>query len=366
MDRGILIAGGHARFSGGLEIFARRATDCLTLAKRKVSLFRTETPGAPGQGLREYLGALAFFPFALRRRRVVWLQYGSIFDLAFLAIAKACGRKVAVTPHLGSGWRSQRNPILRAVSNRTLMLADAVFALYRAQAEDLRFPSALKRKCRPMPTFLPPEVLATGPAAPRDKKRLRLLHVARLSAEKGTFAFLAVCADLKRRGVAFEAAIVGHAEPELRARIEGEIARNGLVGGVALLPFMAPERLSSFMRGFDVLVNLSVQDAYPLTVLEALGCGLAAVCTALPGTREMAADFAGIRLVEGQDAKRATERVCAAARRPADQRGKLRTMYGWPAVGARYGEALDALGEKTPPRRRSVRTGGKAYQRNVA
>jgi glycosyltransferase involved in cell wall biosynthesis len=91
----------------------------------------------------------------------------------------------------------------------------------------------------------------------------------------------------------------------------------------------------------DVLVNLSLQDAYPLTVIEALLSGVAPICCALPGTEELAADAPAISLVNGQDSDAAVARILAidwAAMK--DSADALRSKFNWAAVSRRYGEAF--------------------------
>lgn len=337
-DSGLLIVGGHRGVTGGLEIFIARARACL----RGAAIHHTETPMAGGW--RNFVAALAGFPAAMAGRKIVWLHYGSLFDLAFLPLAKLFGRTVAVTPHLGGHWRSQRSTVLRTLSNRLLLLADAVFTLYGTQGEDLRFPAALKRRCTPMPTLLPQEVLHETPRT-RAPGPLRLIHAARLSAAKGSFAFIDTCAALAAKGIAFEATMIGPVDAETRNSLDAAIKTRDLQDRLRIAPPVPPEAMADVLHRFDVLVNLSLQDAYPLTVLEALGCGLCVVCTALPGTTEMAAAFPAVRTVTGQDAQAAARIVEAAAPPVA---ADLSSRFGWPVVAARYRAAFDALTRKIP------------------
>jgi len=336
--RRILMAGGHEHICGGLEIFISRAQACLGIGTHQF----TETPGAGFDSLWRYVLALRNFIRQLRSHDIIWLQYGSVFDLAYLVVAKLFGKTVVVTPHLGSGWRSMRNGGVRMLCNRLLLLADVVFTLYESQPEALRFPPALTRRCRVMGTFLPRALLDGELPSRIPSHPLRLVHVARLSADKGSFAFLDVCEALQRRGVAFEATLIGPAGRETRQALEESIARRRLT--VSILGALPQADLIAALRRYDVLVNLSLQDAYPLTVIEALLCGVVPVCSALPGTIELAAEAPVIALVQGQDGEAAAARIAAidwtAIPNGADA---MRSKFSWTSLSRRYRSAFAEL-----------------------
>jgi len=338
--RTVLVAGGHSTVSGGLEMYVARARDCIGIEDHVF----TETPGR----LRPFLTALSRFVFRLPGHDIVWLHYGSAFDLLYLVIAKLLGRKVAVTPHLGGGWRSMRNPVFRALSNRLLRLADMVFTLYEAQPQALRLPQALARKCRVMGTFLPRAWLERQVPLHAPSVPLKLAHVARLSADKGSFAFLEVLEALGRRGLAYEACLIGSADTETLTALRQSIAERGLT--VSILGALPQDQLMSVLASQDVLVNLSLQDAYPLTVIEALLCGVVPVCCALPGTRELAQTAPVITLIEGQDGEAAAARIVGmdwSLLPAAAEAAKMR--FSWAPLARRYGEAFTALRAKSRP-----------------
>lgn len=328
--RGVLLAGGHAHIRGGLEMFIARARACLGI---EAHIF-TQTPGG-WKTLPRFFRAIVKFIRKVPGCEVVWLQYGSVFDLVYLILAKLCGCKVVVTPHLGGSWRSMQNAMLRSLCNRALFLADAIFLLYRTQPEALRFPKRLERRCVVMPTFLPSALFDTNNLRSKPSQPLRLVHVARLSAAKGSFAFLEVCALLKAQGFSFEATIVGSGGSDVDAQLAGEIERRNL--DIAMLGVLTQDDLIALFRRQDVLVNLSLQDAYPLTVIEAVLCGVAPVCSALPGTEELALDAPIISLVPGQDAKIAADRIQAIDwRQTGSSVHSLREKFAWSGVASRY------------------------------
>jgi len=336
--RRILLAGGHHNICGGLEIFIARAQACLGIDAHCY----TQTPGGGARSVLSYARHLWFYFRQLKSYDIVWLHYGSAFDLAYLAVAKLAGKKVAVTPHLGRGWRTMRVGVLRALCNRTLSYADVIFTLYAAQPTELSFPTAVKRRCIVMGTFLPQTLLETTLVRAPKAGAMRLLHLARLSAAKGSFAFLDVCVALRDRGVPFEATMAGHADEDAHHALRAEIARKDLT--VTLLGAVPTDSVTALLCGHDVLVNLSRQDAYPLTVLEALLCGVVPVCSKLPGTEEMARETPAIVLVDGQGAQSAADRILTLDFRVlADGAGWARRKFGWDGMRAKYREAFTRL-----------------------
>lgn len=336
------MAGGHQHIVGGLEIFISRARDCLEI----VAHCYTDTPSGGVRSIPRYLTGLWRFVYQLPAYDIVWLHYGSAFDLAYLMVAKLFGKKVAVTPHLGRGWRAMRMGAFRTVCNRLLMIADAVFPLYKAQPTELGFPSRLVQRCTVMPTFLPKALLNLDASRPAYIGPLRLIHLARLSAQKGSFAFLSVCEELQRRGVSFDATIAGPADGAIHQALQAEITHKTLP--VTLAGALPQDAVAGVLRRHDVLVNLSLQDAYPLTVIEALLCGVMPICCALPGTVEMASETAAISLIDGQDAITAAERILAIDRDTVRDGSRLiRQKFGWTGLRARYHAAFSDLAAGT-------------------
>jgi glycosyltransferase involved in cell wall biosynthesis len=334
----ILIAGGHSRACGGLEAFISRARDCLHIDSHVF----TDTPGYEGAGVRDWLRAMGRFVRQARLHDVIWIHYGSAFDLAYLVLAKVLGKTAVVTPHLGTTWRAMRSTVLRTLTNRILCLADAIFTLHETQPQVLQLPTSVIRRSTAMGTFLPKPLLEHESTARAPGMPLKLVHVARLSVEKGSFAFLDVCEALRRRGVAVEGTIIGQASAEVRAQLAAIIEQRKLP--VVLVDALPQDAFLDLFRRQDVLVNLSLQDAYPLTVIEALLCGVAPVCSALPGTRELAADAPVISLVEGQDAEAAADRIASIDWSALPRGGAvMRQKFHWAGLERRYRERFAAL-----------------------
>ena len=134
-----------------------------------------------------------------------------------------------------------------------------------------------------------------GAGAPAPNGGLRLLGVGRLVAKKGFDVMVEACGVLARRGVPFEAVIVGpddDAGPGLRRRI-GELGLNGrirLEGQMSQAQLLEEyRRASAFCLPCRVLDN-GDRDGIPNVLVEAMACGAPVVTTPISGIPEIVRD----------------------------------------------------------------------------
>ena len=134
-----------------------------------------------------------------------------------------------------------------------------------------------------------------GAGAPAPNGGLRLLGVGRLVAKKGFDVMVEACGVLARRGVPFEALIVGpddDAGPGLRRRI-GELGLNGrirLEGQMSQAQLLEEyRRASAFCLPCRVLDN-GDRDGIPNVLAEAMACGAPVVTTPISGIPEIVRD----------------------------------------------------------------------------
>lgn len=118
------------------------------------------------------------------------------------------------------------------------------------------------------------------------KKRLRMIAVGRLVAQKGFDRLLRIVSILKRDGFNFELYILG--EGEDREKLESYIVHNGLKDRVFLLGFQ--ENPYPFMRVSDLLVCSSRAEGFSTVVSEGVVLGLPVVSTDCAGVREIFGD----------------------------------------------------------------------------
>jgi glycosyltransferase involved in cell wall biosynthesis len=336
----LLIVGGSSRHQGGAELFIERASEIL---RRRggwsLEALKSNSAYLSLASLPSHAGSLASLVLRRRSADAVWVQYGSLPDLAFVVAARLRGYKVVVTPHLGVNWKSQSRPLLRALSNRALRFAHRLALFSTTQERELDLEGLPRSSIR---TFLPERSLSGLPPPEVTGPVLRIVHAARLSEAKGSFLVVDVCAKLRDAGLPFSAEIIGSAEPDVLRRLEQRIAEAGLSDVVRMVGQRSNDDLLDHLRRADVLLHLSRLDSYPLIVLEALACAALPTCLDLPGARNMVETYDGY--VVGQD-EPAPDAAAILARldindirhRAREASVRVRADYDW----TRCGEALD-------------------------
>jgi glycosyltransferase involved in cell wall biosynthesis len=176
--------------------------------------------------------------------------------------------------------------------------------------------------------YLPNVVDAEAYACQRPRRvgmPIRVLAVGRLGPEKRFDRFLRVLCLLAKRGVAFEARVIG--EGVLRSVLEEKVREMGLGGSGNLFPGPSEEMRSEY-EWADVLIQSSDHEGTPNVVLEAMASGLPVVATAAGDTAYICPDG-----------------VAGFVREPADEEGLARSvemLASNPELRARMGEAAAA------------------------
>ena len=275
----------------------------------------------------------------------VWVQYVNLPDLAYVAIARIAGHRVMVTPHLGSNWRSQSNPVLRRISQAILEKVDRLALISRTQELEIALPTDVPRSL--IRNFLPAPLWAQQVPPSNEGRHLQLIHSGRLSAGKGTFLYVDMCAALRDRGVPFVARITGGADAETMAQLHARIAGHGLQEHVKVLGRVPDDELLRLLRASDVLVHPSKIDSYPLIVLEALACGTFPICMELAGARDMIETYCGHIVSEAGAVPEVADFLAAVdpqemRARTLDAAARVRVDYAWTNCAEVLRQALTA------------------------
>lgn len=341
----ILIVGGSSHHPGGVEAFCDRAMEALEARypDARVERLATETAYLSPARIPIVAGQLRTL---LRRRKarpdVVWVQYVNLPDLLYVAAARLSGIRTVVTPHLGTNWRSQRNPILRRISAAMMGMSHRIALLSPTQALEIALPAGTERVM--LRSFLPSFIL-DAPPPPPGTGPLQMLHAARLSPEKGSLQVIDMAAKLKSAGIGFTLRIAGAASPEFFQQLRQAISRHGLDEQVSLLGRVEGSGMLALLSDADALVHLSTVDSYPLILLEALACGTLPIAIGLAGASDIIATYDGV-IVEEQNASQAaadwlTQADIAELRRRAQvQATRIRADYRWDIVTDRLASAL--------------------------
>lgn len=153
-----------------------------------------------------------------------------------------------------------------------------------------------------------------------DTNRLRIVTVARLNPVKGHRYALAAVRSLRDAGVDVHYVIVGGGDH--RVELEANVAELGIESQVTFAGTLGEEAVTAELLRADAFVLPSVGqgEAWPVSVMEAMACGLPVVATIIGATPEMITpDVDGI-LVEQHDPKAIAEALRRLAREPALRR----------------------------------------------
>ena len=120
--------------------------------------------------------------------------------------------------------------------------------------------------------------------------KLTLLTVARLNPSKGIdYAFRAI-AQAKQKGLDITYLVAG--EGPDRGRLEALIKELGLEENVRLLGTTGESEVINLLQRSDafILPSVGLGEAAPVSVMEAMACGLPVICSRIGGTPDMISD----------------------------------------------------------------------------
>jgi glycosyltransferase involved in cell wall biosynthesis len=160
------------------------------------------------------------------------------------------------------------------------------------------------------------------PADTRSSPRpvVRLITVAQLIERKGLrylIEALTLLPESVKSSVALEVCGIGPCEQDLRAQAE----RAGVGGLIAWSGLLDQESLAERLRASDIFVLPTLQEAWPLSVLEAMASGLPVISTNAGGIPEVVQhDVCGL-LVEPSDAEALAKAIARLIEDPNDLTG---------------------------------------------
>lgn len=260
-------------------------------------------------------------------------------------------------PFLVSDYPVEESRLERALQGFVLRRADAVVALSSREADVLaaRF-GASRGKFTVIPNGLDLSLYGPGvPSAPQPAG-LRILAVGQLVDYKGHRYLFEALALLREELPDARLTLVTH-QPTLRPELERLCVSLGIADRVSYEgPYSTPE-LADRYRACDLLVQPSLAECFPVTVLEAMACGVPVVATDVGGVAEEVGD-AGV-VVPPRDAAALAVAIRRLARDPAERRvrgeaalRRVSELYDGRRVAALHAELYASL---APLRRRAHR-----------
>lgn len=255
-------------------------------------LARSGDPGlevelAPTRGKRGLIAAQAVFLGFLIR--MAWLCAGGRLDLVHInlaskgstlrklvvfALARTCGVRTVIHLH-GPDFRQFWNSSNGIVSGAIAWMfreADLIIVLGKVWHGFLatRIPEAAARIVI-LPNAVPRPSLPRVPGS----GVVRILFLGRLGDRKGTQQLIRAL-HLLNGLEGWSAILAGDGEVEAASL---EIQRLGLAGRIELPGWVAPEGAARLLAASDILTLPSFDENLPMSVIEAMACGLAVVAT---------------------------------------------------------------------------------------
>jgi glycosyltransferase involved in cell wall biosynthesis len=193
-----------------------------------------------------------------------------------LAIARARRRQYVTQTHgMIQPDHRLRARIMDAIAMRRLLTgAEQRFVLTREEEEGLHEVLGTSVSCERLLNGVP----ELSSRSPLREGRREVLFCARLHPRKRPVAFVQVAAELARRGVNASFALIGPDEGELGA-VRDTIAKEGVAELVQYEGALDYSVVIDRMTQADVYVLPSVNEPFPMSLLEALSVGLPSVCT---------------------------------------------------------------------------------------
>lgn len=115
--------------------------------------------------------------------------------------------------------------------------------------------------------------------------RLRLLHVGRLSAEKGQAGLISAFAQMRRRGIDAELRIVG--DGPLEAELKQQVHDLKLGDHCVFLGRQGEEGVLEELRKADAFVIASLMEGLPVVLMEAMACRVPVIAPCIAGIPEL-------------------------------------------------------------------------------
>ncbi len=307
-------------------------------------------------------GTARFVLALLRDRPVVHLHAadrGSFVRKALLLwLARLLGAPVLLHVHTGHfvGYYESCPRPVRAFVRATLTAADRVVALsprWRDRIAEI----APRARIIDVPNGI---VVPDRPPRRRGGPP-HVVYLGKLDERKGVFVLLPAWARALH-GLPDGAARLTLAGDGDRDRVDAELDRLGIRDSVRVCDWLGPDEVRELLGSADVLTLPSLAEGQPMSVLEAMACGLCVVASDVGGIPDLLDGGAAGRLVRPGDADDlagalhdvltdavARQRLAAAARERAVEHHDVR--HTWTRVDALYRElSAERAGDLTAGR----------------
>jgi glycosyltransferase involved in cell wall biosynthesis len=143
----------------------------------------------------------------------------------------------------------------------------------------------------------------------KDKVIPEILFLSNMMAEKGVFNFLKACKILNGKAVKFKAIFVGEWIDIKESDFNEFVVSNGIQENVLYEGKKFGEEKSAYLKTADIFIHPTLNDCFPLTILEAMQYGLPVISTLEGGIPDIVDDGTTGLLVQKQDLNGMSEKI---------------------------------------------------------
>lgn len=219
---------------------------------------------------------------------------------AAVAFAKLCRRPVVLTVHGSDINVFTERRLWRAEILWALRRADRVIAVSRGLREKMIALGVRSDRISVVNNGV--DMRAFHPAAKpgRSTAVRRILYVGRFIREKGLEVLLRAAALLTTSREDLEFVLVGgNRERRDSQPFETLAADLGIAGSVRFVDAVPISEVPTWLRGADVFVLPSFSEGFPLSLIEAMACGVPVVSTTCGGPQEIVSEETGLLVRPG-------------------------------------------------------------------
>lgn len=371
--------------SGGVESHVHVLAQCLLRLGHKVIVI-THQYGSR-RGVRWLDGGLKVYhmPFAsvydrcimpgcmtlllrdiLCREAISIVHTHAVCTMSFEAavLAALWGYRVVHTEHSNYGFTLGSDILVNQLESFVLLHADTVIAVSHTAKENATLRCGLRpSEVHVIPNAVNAAAFRHGAGNVRPTGTVNVVVMTRLVWRKGVHLLVDIVPEVCRRcpHVHF---IIGGDGPK-RAALEQMVEQHDLQRRVELLGGVQHSEVPSVLARGHVFLNTSLTEAFCISILEAVCCGLAVVTTRVGGVPEiLPSHMVTLTEPEAPALIETLARVVDLAREGPlpNYHEQVARMYSWPRVARRTARVYDALSRRERPtlreRLRRLRTLG--------
>ncbi|MEM2373361.1 MAG: GT4 family glycosyltransferase PelF [Thermoproteota archaeon] len=258
-------------------------------------------------------------------------------------LKKIVGKPLVTTLHLGPMSLDMRilnffiNVYEKTVSKWIITNSDKIIAVSNAVMKHALSLGAPYKKIKVVPNGV--DLKEFSPGEFRKAERKKIIFIGRLFPNKGIQYLVEAAPIILARHPDVEFIIIGKGpmETELKKLI-GRLNVEHAFRFLGIVPSI-PE----IMRECDIFVRPSLTEGMPLTILEAMACGLPIIASKIPGTSEVVKDGETGILIKPGDVKQLSDAVIKliedenyAKRIRARAYEFIRNHYSWDRIAEEY------------------------------